>query len=202
MWSSKLPSNQQEKEKDIAKKNEKSRVHEAEVKARAEYKEKKIIPKLRKFAKLAGGGIFTPKSRKMIVGLKSISGRDRTKADFWFDQRKRVENALKDLEIFIELSGEDNIKQVLTSKTLEPIIRALLSRPVWENAKPDLNRAEIARILINISFVYLMAMQKKHITRSHKRTIDDALDLSNYLIQFFRPEGDSNYISPMDLPTR
>jgi len=186
----------------IAKKNEEARAQEARAKARAKYKKERIIPKLRTFAQIAGGGIFTPKTRKMMVGLKSITGRDRTKNDFWYDQRKRVKNALKDLEIFIELSGEDNLNQVLTSKTLEPIIKALLFRPVWENARPDLNRAEIARILINTGFGYLMAMKKKHITRSHKRTIDDALDLSNYLVQFFKPEGDSYYVSPIDLPAR
>jgi len=197
-----LFNNKHKKEKGIAKKNEKVLAQEAKVKARAEYRKERITPKLRKFAQFAGGGIFTPKTRKMIVGLRSIAVRDKTKNDFWLDQRKRVKYALKDLEIFIELAGEDNLNQVVTAKTLEPVIKALLSRPVWENAQPDLNRAEIARIFINIGFEYLMKMQKKHITRSHKRTIDDARDLSNYLVQFFKLEGNLYYISPLEFPAR
>lgn len=141
----------------------------------------------------AGSGIFTTKTRRRIVGTLDMRGRggryglekkkNQPINDFWFDRRKQVKNALKDLELFIQVAEKDQIDQVLTKESLEPMINALLfGLAVWNVQAPDRNRGEMADMLIRLAFQYLKNTMSEDITLSHERTMKEATDLSNYLV--------------------
>lgn len=142
-----------------------------------------LIAKFQPIIAKAGGGIFTKKTRERLLGTRGLAGRDRTKSDFWFDVRNRVKNALVDLALFIETSDKDQINQVLTKESLEPVVYALLQYySIWFGKEPDPNRAEIADMLILLSFRFLKESAKGNITLSHERTMTEAVDLSDFLV--------------------
>jgi hypothetical protein len=145
-----------------------------------ESRQKHLIAFFRQFVETAGGGIFTTKTRKRLLGMSGLSGRDRTKNDFWNDVRKRVRNAQKDLQLFVMTSDRDQVNQVITAETLVPAIRALL-----DSRMSDLNRAEIARLFITEGFSYLQGTSVLNITLAHDRTITEAIDLANYLVTHY-----------------
>jgi hypothetical protein len=134
------------------------------------------------------GGIFTQKTRDKILTNEGISGRGIAKNQFWYRQRENVKTALIDLQLFVELSHKNDIDQVATKDSLEPIIGSLLLGVAVFNEPPDQNRAEIADMLIRQGFSYLQQKAGENITISHQRTIDEALDLSNYLLQKIKRE--------------
>jgi len=144
--------------------------------------EKEQIDKFKRLYHGRQGGIFTQKTRDRILTKKGISGRGRAKNQFWYRQRENVKTALIDILLFIELSDKKDVDQVLTKESLEPIIRALLFGGAVFNKTSDKNRAKIADILIRQGFRYLEGKAGSHITKSHDRTITEALDLSNYLV--------------------
>ena len=88
------------------------------------------IDEYRKFVETADSGLFTRKTRRRLVGKLGLSGRGLTKNDFWLDQRNRVKNALKDLEIFLMVAGSKNIRQTFTFENVKPFLGALL----WSNS--------------------------------------------------------------------
>ena len=140
-------------------------------------------------------GGFTTKTRNRILGItEGLSGRDRTKNDFWQDARDHIRMGLIDLEIFIRYAPADQVKQVVTKESLDPIFTPLLWHPVAEGAKPDLRNARIAQLLIQRSFDYLSAMKPDQVTASHSRTMEEAIDLSNFLSESFKPESERHYI--------
>ena len=141
----------------------------------------------------SNGGIFTKIARKRLLGISGKAGRDRSKSDFWYDRRENIKNALIDLQLFIEVAGDDNIYQVISRNSLESVFRALLRHPILDKAEPDLNRAQIAQYIIEAGFDYLRRMKESHVTASHDRTINDAIDLSRYLVESFKPESDRRY---------
>jgi len=145
-----------------------------------DYNKKRLIAKYSKHIN-SGGGIFTAKTRKRLSGILGLSGRDRTINDFWNDVRKGVRNALVDLELFIEIADKDQVNQVLTKESLEPIVTGL----IWAltEPKPDPNRAEIADMFIRWGFNYWRQEGRKNITLAHERTINEAIDLSDYLLK-------------------
>lgn len=140
------------------------------------------IDKFRGLYKGKQGGIFTHKTREKILTGKGISGRGVKKNQFWYHQRENAKSALIDLQLFIELSEKSDVDQVMTKESLEPIIGSLLLGLAVFNEPPDKNRAEIADMLIRQGFSYLEQKAGNHITKSHDRTIMEALDLSNYLL--------------------
>jgi hypothetical protein len=140
---------------------------------------KVTIAKFKPFIAKAGGGIFTRKTRERLLGIQPVSGRNRTKNDFWYDVRNRVENGLVDLELFIRVADRGQVNQVMTKKTLEPVITSLLR--VSSEAEPDPNLAEIAEMLIHWAFEYLQDKTPESMTLAHRRTIEEAEDLSRYL---------------------
>jgi len=162
---------------------------------------KASIAKFSSFIKTAGGGIFTRKTRRRLAGELGLSGRNKTKNQFWCDVRNRVRNALRDLELFIESADADQVNQVLTEETLRPVVFGLLHKgDVRVYGKmPDVNIAEIARLLVQQGFRCL-SEQNKYVTKSHARTIEDALDLSNFLVETFKPESERSlahgYVPP------
>jgi len=145
----------------------------------------KRLAKFSQFIARAGGGMFTTKTRKRLAGILGLAGRDRTKHDFWHDVRKRVKTALVDLQLFI-ISGKSHVDKVVTRENLKPVVRTLLWHPVVDKDPPDRNRAEIAQLFIEEGFNYLRSKTSGHVTLSHSRTIEEALDLSNYLVRHFK----------------
>jgi hypothetical protein len=142
----------------------------------------------------ARGGIFTTKARKRLMGIIGKTGRGRTKNKFWYNIRTYVRQALLDIQLFIIVADKNNLNQVLTKETVEAIIRKLL----WDTANlsdPDLNKAEIAQSIIEWGFNYLR--QTMTITLSHKRTIEEAIDLSKYLVEQVKPESERHYSTPL-----
>jgi hypothetical protein len=159
----------------------------------AEYRRALLRIRFKRHVETAGGGMFTPKTRKRLSGTLGLSGRERTKKDFWEDVRDRVKRALVDLQLFIEIAEEDQVNQVITQDTLKPIVMALLwssSTPVEydpqrRGTKLRMERARIALLFIKWGFEYLSNMNQSMMTSSHSRTMTDAIDLSKFLLDHF-----------------
>ena len=127
------------------------------------------------------GGIFTSKARGKLLGIDGLPGRPNLRNDFWYDVRTFVKSALIDLELFLETASKDNISQAVNAETLLPIIKALFLHPRLDKAKPEPERAKIAQLNIKEAFGYLQMMSGTYITKSHQRTIEEAIDLCNHL---------------------
>ena len=169
-----------------------------------ETREGKLIAKFRKKIKTrkgtpfldVAGGIFTPTTRKKVLGIVKQPEPRVSRNQFWYKMRNQVERALLDLQLFIEVAGKNNVNQVITQETLKPIVEALLFPYSMDgDLKPDLNRAEIAQLFIETGFSYLKSMKPENITLTHKDTIERAIDLSRYLVEMFKPEGKRRYSS-------
>jgi hypothetical protein len=145
--------------------------------SKSESKQDNLTAFFGRFVETAGGGVFTTITRKRLLGIKGLTGRDRTKNDFWNDVRKRVKNAQTDFQLFILTADRDQVNQVITAETLVPMVRALL-----DGRNADLKRAEIAQLFINEGFSYLKSTSAGNITLAHDRTIAEAIDLANYLV--------------------
>jgi len=125
-------------------------------------KNDRLIARFKPFIVRSGGGIFTRKTRERLVGIKGLSGRDRTKNDFWYDVRNRVKTALKDLELFVEAASRDHVNQAINKESLEPVVSTLLWGPDLHDPSPDPIRAEIADILILWGFRYFQQKACMH----------------------------------------
>lgn len=144
---------------------------------------KSLMSIFKPFVERGGSGLFTTKTRKRLLGILVASGRDRTKNQFWYDVRNKARNALQDLNLFVSTADEEQVFQVFTKETLEPVIRSLLYKSFYASSESDPNIAEIANMLIERSFDYFKEKASKGITLSHDRTMNEAVDLSNYLCQ-------------------
>ena len=143
----------------------------------------KAIAKFKPFIDRGEGGIFITKTRKRLSGALGLSGRGRTINDFWFDVRRKVKNALKDIELFLKCADKDQIDQVLTHESLEPVVHELLSGlNTWDDYEPNPKRAEAAHMFIEWGFKYLRDKGRKSVTLSHNRTFKEALDLSDFIL--------------------
>jgi hypothetical protein len=149
---------------------------------------KQLIDKFSRLYLGTQGGIFQKRTREKILTGKNVSGRGIKKNQFWYRQRENVRTALIDINLFVELSDKNDIDQVVKKESLEPIIGSLLLGVAVFNEPPDQNRAEIADMLIQQGFSYLQQKAGENITISHQRTIDEALDLSSYLLQKIKGE--------------
>lgn len=152
---------------------------------------KKLIDRFSVLYEGTQGGIFGTRTRNRILTNKGISGKGRPKNQFWYRHRESVRMALIDLQLFIEAAGDSNVNQVVTKEALEPLVRTLLwdtvypqSTQVHPESSQDLKmkRAEIADLFIRCGFDYLRLVNTD-MTLSHRRTIDEAVDLSNYLLR-------------------
>ncbi len=142
------------------------------------------------------GGIFRNATREKLLGKRKFSGRGQPANTFWYRQRENVKTALIDLQLFIEVADEKNVDQVITIETLEPILYALLySVRARDLLNPIQNRAEIANLFIQWGFIHLKEVTR-NITLSHQRTIDEALDVSNFLTDSLKPEKNRRYSAP------
>ena len=141
------------------------------------------------------GGIFKYTMRCRLLGAKNLRGR-KSKSDFWHDVRTYVKTALDDLLLFAEVAGKENVNRVITKETLKPIFDVLLWYPVVKRQEPDLTRAEVAHLLIEAGFGYLREIKRDNIPLSSHRVIEEAVDLSNYLVELFKPEEERTYSTP------
>ena len=152
-------------------------------------KKDKLSDKYRLWLDSVKGGIFTRKARARLIGLERPFGKNQSKNDFWMNRRYDVQSALVDLTIFFEVAGPQNVHQVVTVETMEPVIKSLLhADEIHLDDQPDPRKALIAQFLIEAGFHFLAHYQPHKITISHKRTIDEALDLSRYLTSEFLGE--------------
>lgn len=172
-----------------------------------EDRKKARIDRYKPYVATADSGIFGKEARKKILGMRRIwGGRGGEKGDkgkiradintFWYRTRNQVKTALKDLELFIEFADEKNVNQAVTVETLEPVVNSLLRTPIFDVHPPAPNRAEIARLFIDAGLDYLREKKPKHITGSHQETIEQAIDLVNYLVEMFKPEEERIYSAP------
>jgi hypothetical protein len=147
-----------------------------------------------------GGGIFTKPTGKKLLGLKEIPGKDIKKSKFWCQQREKTRAALVDLEVFLETAGEENISQVFTNESLEPIIVALLFNSMTLDKTIDpgnkRNNADIARMLIKWAFESLSEMAPDLMTLPHQQAKEAAIDLANFLAESFKPKNEQRYSRP------
>jgi hypothetical protein len=139
----------------------------------------KRVVKLLPFVESGGGGIFRSKARKRLVGLLPVSGRNRTKNQFWYDQRERVKRALMDLELFILCAEPASKEQVINDETIKPILQALLDSS--QDTEFNKIKAEIAYNMVYLGFSYLRDIEYEDLTLSYERTIEEAIDLADYL---------------------
>ena len=105
----------------------------------------------------------------------------------------------RNIVLFCDACG-DIVKVVYPCKLVTPKFEIPLNicLDCLENGKLSLDlgrKAKIAYVFIDKGFHYLAyASTQASITLSHKRTINEALDLANYLVQSFKPEKERNYI--------
>jgi len=195
----------------------------------------RLIIKYQNKFKKAMGGIFTPKTRKRLLGTATPYGGEegKTLANFWYRTRTYVSNALVDLELFLETADKKQIDQVITAEAIEPILKTLLWKPVidarsaharvrglehqeierlgpnpdkstvnkiYEQTRmqidligPDANRAEISQLLIHYGFRYLQNMTPIKLLEPQKKLISDAMELSDNLTQYCKPEAERRF---------
>lgn len=153
-------------------------------------KENKIANFIKIFSR-SKGGIFTKKTRERLMGIQRKTGRGRREVDFWYDVRESVKTALFDLQLFLEFAEEKNVNAVMTGERLLPLVQEFVSTkyPV----KKDLRMADIANIFVQMGFRYLYSAKMHEITLSHKRTINESIDLANFLVQSFLPLEQRRY---------
>ena len=96
-------------------------------------------------------------------------------------KRKR-EDCLIDLQLFVEASEKRDIDPVVTKESLEPLISAFLLGEAVVNDPPDENKAETADMLIRLGFSYLEQKAGQSLTLSHERTMKEALDRADYTL--------------------
>ena len=147
----------------------------------------KSIDKFKRLYQKTQGGIFHNRTRKKIITKEGISGRGRTKDQFWYRQRENVKTGLIDFRLFIEEAGKNNVNQVVNEESLRPIVTALLERPLIHQDPIDIERAEVANLFIKYGLKYLRGGA---VTKIHKRSIDEALDLAHYLLLKVRMESE------------
>lgn len=168
------------------------------VKPIVERRRDKILAKLREMRGKKKGGIFTPTRRYKLLGVSGLPGRPGREVteptpDFRWKTRECVKRALIDLQIFIEFADKDDVNMVITRETLMPVVEALLWHPVVEQARPDLTRAEIAQMFIQQGFNYLQSWKIPSVVQ---KTIGEAIDISHFLVESFKPESERRYITP------
>lgn len=137
------------------------------------------------------GGLFTPRTRQRLIGEAKTERK--TKNDFSYDVRERVKNGLADLTLFMKFGDLKDIEQTITAENLKPFIESLFETKYPVKRRSDIRTIAIANLLVQLGFYHLYMVDRHKITQAHKRTIREALDLSNYMFQSFLAEKDRDY---------
>lgn len=142
----------------------------------------KMREKYRPFIKKRGG-IFTPSTRNRLLRYSpGRHGYSQADADFRYNVRRFVKQALVDLEMFLEVADKKDVNRIINQESLEPIARALL----WKmRDKPDASLAMIAHMLIWYGFHYLKVQNPISLPDILDGQIDSAIDISNKLTDCF-----------------
>jgi len=150
-------------------------------------KKERLVDKYQDHLQRAEGGIFHKKTRKRLLGIARPYGGDasRSISNFWNRTATYVENALVDLALFIETAETEKVNKVITPESLNPFFNALLQAKLYAE-DVDLNRAEIAQQLVENGFDFLMNSSLLSLSKIHRRSIEEAIDLSRYLTQNIR----------------
>lgn len=135
------------------------------------------------------GGIFVKGTRKRLLGLSpGRPGWDESSADFRYDVRRYVKQALIDLELFIEVADENDVNNVLNIESLKPIVEVLFWHPIVDRDGPNLERAKIAQQFIQSGFDYL-TMKPLEISTIYRDIVVKAIELSHLLVKTFVVEA-------------
>lgn len=126
-------------------------------------------------------------SKKMLSGLQIDNDVfpvgyvmfDHFPCSHHFFTRARVKRALLDLELFIICAEQANREQVINDETTKPILQALLDSS--QDTEFNKIKAEIAYNMVYLGFSYLRDIEYEDLTLSHERTIEEAIDLADYL---------------------
>lgn len=145
-----------------------------------DFKKQQLLNKYQDHLAQAQGGIFTKSGRERLLGIARKYGGDesRTLANFWNRTTTYVENALVDLDLFIQSSEKERVDKVISADSLRPIVQDLL----WAGAYNDRHRAEIAQLFIQEGFRYLESSLLNSLSQVHQRSISEAFDLSRVLV--------------------
>ena len=129
------------------------------------------------------GGIFTPARRRRLLRYSpGRHGYSKADADFRYDVRSFVKQALVDLEMFLEVADEKDVSRIINQESLEPIARALL----WNvRDKPNASLAKNAHMLIWYGFYYLKTQNPISLPEILNSQIDSAIELSDSLTDCF-----------------
>jgi hypothetical protein len=144
----------------------------------------------------SNGGIFTKKRRKQLLGLKGKSGRDRplegqSKYSFWYDVRENLKNGLIDLQLFIEAADEENVNNVLTRQSIEPVVYAFFFFQKPQNENDVSSKAKVAHMLVEHGLNYLRSESRfGQLRKKEEKEIDEAIELSNQLAFRLLTEGE------------
>ena len=110
----------------------------------------------------------------------------------YFSIRNVAHKEIDDLTKLVEVLPDKQANQIFTADHLKGLTSALLRDPVGfpfpDRAKLYLERAKIADLFIKCGFEYLSSMNSDMMSRSHKRTMEDAIDLSRLLLETFKTE--------------
>lgn len=144
-----------------------------------ELKKQQLLDKYQEHLTHAQGGIFTKIGRERLLGIARKYGgnESRTLSVFWSRTTTYVENALVDLDLFIQTAEKEKVDKVISADSLRPIIQDLF----WAGEFRDKNRAEIAQLFIQMGFQYLESSLLHSLSQVHLRSISEAVDLSRIL---------------------
>ena len=144
-----------------------------------DFKKQQLLDKYQEHLAQAQGGIFTKKGRERLLGIARKYGGDesRTLSTFWNRTTTYVENALVDLDLFIQTAEKKRFDKVISAESLRPIVQDLF----WAGERNDKNRAEIAQLFIQMGFHYLESSLLHSLSQVHQRSISEAVDLSRIL---------------------
>ena len=143
-----------------------------------DFEKKGLLNKYREHLERAQGGIFTKATRERLLGLARPYGGGATLSNFWSRTTTYVENALVDLDLFIQSAEKERVDKVISADSLRPIVQDLF----WAGKYNDKNRAEIAQLFIQMGFQYLESSLMHSLSQVHQRSIFEAVDLSRVLM--------------------
>ena len=123
----------------------------------------------------------------------NIPGRppgDDRKRQRYFSVRNVARKEIADLTKLAKMLPDDQVDQIFNIDTLKPIVDELLCNQIHgpsgtDRAKTYLERSKIAQLFIRSGFDYLSTMKPIMMTSSHRRTVEEADDLSLFLLESF-----------------
>jgi hypothetical protein len=107
----------------------------------------------------------------------------------YFSIRNVAHKEIDDLTKLAEVLPDKQANQIFTVDHLKGLASALLQDPVGfpfpDRAPLYLERARIAQLFIKYGFDYLSGMNSSMMTLPHKNTMEEAIDLSRFLLETF-----------------